>query len=250
MSCLHMSPLSWLCPPHACHNNATIIGDVGRPLWKSAWPSLRRLPKALVQLELLWENASHQITKWICDGSERNIIGTELVLHLYRNSPLVSKRCTTTNDAHLNGGWSPPLVSMVSHFLNSESHRKPDRLEYLDWVLKLTLFASTSSRCSCHCRTEPATKRPRPRAFWISMRSMSQAREWQQTRRKMCRRTCVQCVATKGWLALTITPDHHWYQRIPTIETCCMFKMFKSHESGYDLQKQHCSCSGSRRIEE
>ena len=236
-------------PPHACHNNATIIGDVGRPLWKSAGPSLRRLPKALVQLELLWENASHKITKWICDGSERNIIGTELVLHLYRNSPLISKRCTTTNDAHLNGGWSPPLVSTVSHFLNSESHRKPDRLEYLDWVLKLTLFASTSSWCSCHCRTEPATKKPRPPAFWISMRSMSQAREWQQTRRKMCRRTCVQCVATKGWLALalTITPDHHWYQRIPTIETCCMFKL---HESGYDLQKQHCSCSGSRRIEE
>ena len=111
-----MSPLSWFCPPHACHNNATIIGDVGRPLWKSAWPSLRRLPKALVQLELLWENASHKITKWICDGSERNIIGTELVLHLYRNSPLISKRCTTTNDAHLNGGWSPPLVSTVSHF--------------------------------------------------------------------------------------------------------------------------------------
>ena len=160
--CLHCLDYA---PPHACHNNATIIGDVGRPLWKSAWPSLRRLPKALVQLQLLWENASHQITKWICDGSVTNIIGTELVLHLYRNSPLISKRCTTTNDAHLNGGWSPPLVSTVSHFLNSESHRKPDRLEYLDWVLKLTLFASTSSWCSCHCRTEPATKRPRPRAF-------------------------------------------------------------------------------------
>ena len=132
-----------------------------------------------------------------------------------------NKRCIC-----LDGGISPPLVSPISHFLNSESHRKPDRL--------LTL--SPQSHAFCIHKFMPLSNRTSSQDHTrFEFLKSRQAREWKKANtQKNVSQGDMRTIRSNKRMACT--DNNALPPLIPTIETCCMFKL---HESGCHLQKLH-----------